>query len=314
MNTLREAIHEYIEMRRNLGFKMNDTRRELLAFATFMEQQQVPFITVELTLAWAQQPVNAQPAHWARRLSIVRVFARHRKATDPRTEIPAPGLLPFRPKRATPYLYSDEEIRKLLQAALDMPYANERCALHPWTYHCLFGLLVVSGIRVGEACNLELRDIDSDAAVLTIRGAKFGRDRLVPLHGSTCEVLADYVARRDRHWQGRPVSPYLFVSSRGNRLDKADITRTFHRLSRLIGLRGKTDRHGPRLHDMRHRFANCTLVNWYRRDQDPERLLPVLSAYLGHVHIADTQWYLEATPELMREAMRRLESRWEGRT
>ena len=257
MNTLREAIHEYIEMRRNLGFKMNDTRRDLLTFATFMEQQQVPFFTVELALAWAQQPVNALPAHWACRLSRVRVFARHRKATDPRTEIPAPGLLPFQPRRATPYLYSDKEIRKLLQAALDMPYANERCALHPWTYHCLFGLLAVSGIRVGEACNLELRDIDFHAEVLTIRGAKSGRDRLVPLHGSTCEVLADYVARRRRHWHGRPVSPYLFVSSRGNRLDKADITRTFHRLSRLIGLRGRTDRHGPRLHDMRHRFANA---------------------------------------------------------
>ena len=175
MNTLCEAIHKYIEMRRNLGFKMNDTRRDLLAFATFMEQQQLPFITVELALANAQQPVNAQPAHWACRLSRVRVFARHRKATDPRTEIPAPGLLPFQPRRATPYLYSDREIRKLLQAALDMPYANKRCALHPWTYHCPFGLLAVSGIRVGEACNLELRDIDFHAEVLTIRGAKSGR-------------------------------------------------------------------------------------------------------------------------------------------
>ena len=131
MSTLRQAIHDYIEMRRNLGFKLDDARRELLAFATFMEQQQVPFITVELALAWSQLPMNAQPSHWACRLSIVRVFARHRKATDPRTEIPPPGLLPFRPKRAKPYLLSDEEIRKLLQAALDMPYTNERCALHP---------------------------------------------------------------------------------------------------------------------------------------------------------------------------------------
>ena len=258
MSTLRQAIHDYIEMRRNLGFKLDDARRELLAFATFMEQQQVPFITVELALAWAQLPMNAQPSHWARRLSIVRVFARHRKATDPRTEIPPPGLLPFRPKRAKPYLFSDEEIRKLLQAALDMPYTNERCALHPWIYHCLFGLLVVSGIRVGEARYLELRDIDIDTAVLTIRAAKFGRDRLVPLHDSSCEVLAEDIAQRERHCQGRPVSPYLFVSSRGNRLDKADITRTFHKLSRQIGLRGATNSHGPRLHDIRHRCATTS--------------------------------------------------------
>ena len=310
MNTLREAIHEYIDMRRNLGFKLNSTRRALLAFATFMEQKQAPFITVELALAWAQQPVHAQPSHRAQRLSYVRVFTRHRKAADARTEIPSPGLLPFQPKRAKPHLYTDKEIRKLLQAALDMPYAYERCALNPWLYHCLFGLLIVAGIRVGEACNLELRDVDIDAAVLTIRGAKFGRDRLVPLHGSTCEVLVDYIARRERHWQGRPVTPFLFVSSRGKRLDHANITRTFHKLSRLIGLRGKTDSHGPRLHDMRHSFATKALVNWYRHDQDPDRLLPILSTWLGHVKVADTQWYLEASPELMREAMRRLESRW----
>ena len=313
MNTLREAVHDYIDMRRSLGFKMNDTRRSLLAFAAFMEQRQAPFITVELALEWAQQPVHALPAHRARRLSHVRLFARHRKAVDPRTEVPPSGLLPFRPKRARPYIYSDEEIRKLLQAALDMPHAYERGALRPRIYHCLFGLLAVSGIRVGEACNLEVRDVDIDAAVLTVRGAKFGRDRLVPLHGTTCAVLADYVARRERHWQDRPVSEFLFVSGRGNRLDKADVTRTFHKLSRQIGLRGETDSRGPRLHDMRHRFATTALVNCYRRDQDPDRLLPILSTWLGHVKVQDTRYYLEASPELMREAVRRLESRWEDR-
>ncbi len=313
MNTLREAVHDYIDMRRSLGFKMNDTRRSLLAFAAFMEQRQAPFITVELALAWARRPVNVQSSHWARRLSHVLLFARHRKAVDPRTEVPPSGLLPFRPKRARPYIYSDEEIRKLLQAALDMPHAYERGALRPRIYHCLFGLLAVSGIRVGEACGLELRDVDLDAAVLTVRGAKFGRDRLVPLHGTTCEVLADYIARRERHWQGRPVSSYLFVSSWGNRIDKGDITRTFHKLSRQIGLRGETDSHGPRLYDMRHRFATTALVNCYRRDQDPDRLLPILSTWLGHVKVQDTQYYLEASPELMREAVRRLESRWEDR-
>ena len=109
------------------------------------------------------------------------------------------------------------------------------------------------------------------------------------------------------------VSSYLFVSSRGNRLDGGEIHRVFYALSRQIGLRGASDHHGPRLHDMRHRFATNTLVHWYRSDQDPERLLPILSAYLGHVHVEDTQWYLSGSPELMREAMRRLERCWEGR-
>ena len=130
---------------------------------------------------------------------------------------------------------------------------------------------------------------------------------------STCTVLAQYLRRRHRHWGGRAVSSYLFVSSQGHRLDNGDIHRTFYALSRRIGLRGASDRHGPRLHDLRHRFATNTLVHWYRSNQDPERRLPLLSAYLGHVHVADTQWYLSGSPELMREAMRRLARRWEDR-
>lgn len=313
MNSLRQAVHEYLSMRRNLGFSLQDTGRGLLDFVAYMEQHRASYITQALALDWAQQPSNVQPAYWARRLSFVRGFARYRSATDPRTQIPPQGLLPFHPKRARPYLYSDDEIERLLYAALKMPCRYERGLLRPWVYYCLFGLLSVSGLRLGEARNLELQDLDLKAGVLTIRGAKFGKTRLVPLHASTCQVLRKYIARRNRHWTQRPVSSYLFVSSWGNRLDSGDIHRTFYTLSRQIGLRGPSDSRGPRIHDMRHRFATNTLLQWYRSNQDPERRLPILSAYLGHVHVADTQWYLSGSPELMREAMRRLEHRWESR-
>lgn len=313
MNTLRQAVHEYLSLRRSLGFKLLETGKGLLDFVTYMEQHRACYITQALAVAWAQQPRNVQPARWAQRLSYVRGFARYRSASDPRTQIPPQGLLPFQPKRARPYLYSDDEIKSLLNAALNMSYRYERGALRPWTFHCLLGLLSVSGLRLSEARNLELQDVDLKEAVLTIRGTKFGKTRLVPLHSSTCKVLADYIARRKRHWAARPVSSYLFVSSRGTRLDGKDIHRTFYTLSRQIGLRGPCDSRGPRLHDMRHRFATKTLVAWYRAGQDPERRLPLLSAYLGHVHVADTQWYLNGSPELMREAMRRLERCWEER-
>jgi integrase len=310
MTTLRKAVDEYLTMRRKLGFHLREAGAGLLDFVTFMEQHRASYITQPLALRWAQQPPTVQPAEWARRLSVVRTFARYRSATDPRTQIPAEGLLPFRPKRARPYLYTDDEINALLRAALNLP---PRRTLRPWTYHCLFGLLNVSGMRIGEARNLELPDVDLKAAVLTIRGAKFGKSRLVPLHGSSRDILADYIARRERFFGGRPISAYLFVSSRGNRLDIGDIHRTFYLLSRQIGLRGLTDSRGPRLHDMRHRFAVNTLLQWYRSGEDVERRLPILSTYLGHVHVADTFWYLSAWPELMREAMIRLERRWEKR-
>ena len=312
MTPLRTAVREYVAMRRSLGFKLVRAGTSLRDFVTFLEQHRAAYITHALALAWAQQPVHVQPAHWAQRLSYVRGFARYRSATDPRTQIPPPGVLPFHPQRARPYLYSEAEIRRLLTAARGMPAHYERGRLRPWVYYCLFGLLSVAGLRLGEARNLTLSDVDLPAGVLTIRGAKFGKTRLVPLHASTCAVLAAYLARRQRHWAGRAVSAYLFVSSGGRRLDAGDIHRTFYALSRQVGLRGATASHGPRLHDFRHRFATNTLVRWYRSGQDPARRLPLLSAYLGHVHVADTQWYLEASPALMRAAMRRLERRWEA--
>lgn len=146
MNTLRQAVQEYLSLRRGLGFKLQETGKGLLDFVTFMEQHRASYITQALALAWAQQPLNVQPAHWAQRLCFVRGFARHRSATDP-----------FQPKRARPYLYSDDEIRSLLRAARNMPCRYERSELRPWTYHCLFGLLSVSGLRLGEARSIELR-------------------------------------------------------------------------------------------------------------------------------------------------------------
>jgi integrase/recombinase XerD len=307
MNTLRQALHEYLAMRRSLGFRLKRVTPRLLDFVAFMEQQRAPYITVPMALAWAKQPADAQLATWAQHLSFVRSFARYRRATDPRTEVPPKDLLPYRPKRARPYLYSDREIRDLLRAAPKL----QRRGLQPDTYYCLLGLMSVSGMRVSEVRNLELQDVDLKEEVLTIRGAKFGKDRLVPLHPSTCRVLARYLARRQRMWAKRAGPNYLFVSSRGNRLDDGDIRRTFHALSREIGLRGPTDSHGPRLHDLRHRFASLTLLRFYRAGEDPERRLPALSTYLGHVHWSDTYWYLSALPGLMREAVSRLERQWE---
>jgi len=163
-----------------------------------------------------------------------------------------------------PYLYSDAEIHRLLSAGLEMPCRFERGELRPWVYYCLFGLLSVSGLRLGEARNLELQDVDLKTAVLTIRGAKFGKTRLVPLHRSTCNVLAEYISRRKRHWGQRPVSSHLFVSSSGHRLDGADIHRTFYALSRQISLRGPSNSHGPRLHDMRQHAESRIMPNLFQ--------------------------------------------------
>ena len=166
MKSLQNAIEDYIALRRSLGFKLDDMAADLTKFASFLEQKAAPYITTALALEWVMQSTDHLPSHWARRLGFVRVFARHWSATDPRTEIPPAGLLPFRAQRARPYLYTEQEIQRLLAAAKSLSPAS---GLRPWTYHCLFGLLAVSGLRISEAIKLERQDVDFYQGVLTIR-------------------------------------------------------------------------------------------------------------------------------------------------
>jgi integrase/recombinase XerD len=308
MKSLQNAIKDYITLRRSLGFKLDGMATGLTEFASFLEQKAAPYITTTLALEWAMQPVDHPPSHWARRLGFVRVFARHWSATDPRTEIPPAGLLPFRARRARPYLYTEQEIQRLLAAAKSLLPAG---GLRPWIYHCLFGLLAVSRLRISEAIKLERQDVDFHQGLLTIRQTKFNKSRLIPLHTSTRDVLTEYAEHRDRLVPS-PSSPCFLLNDYGRCLERSTVRRAFYVLSRQIGLRGPNDHTGPRIHDLRHRFALNTLIEWYRAGEDIERRLPVLSTFLGHAHVADTYWYLSIHPELMGLATSRLEQRWEA--
>jgi integrase len=157
---------------------------------------------------------------------------------------------------------------------------------------------------------LERDDVDLDVGVLTVRLTKFGKSRLVPLHPTTCTALRGYAARRDARPGSRSASTF-FVAEQGGRLLHQYVHRVFWRLSREIGLRSSGDHTGPRVHDFRHRFAIRTLLDCYREGKDVEQRLPLLSTYLGHACVRDTYWYLSACPELMEEAARRLDRRWE---
>jgi integrase/recombinase XerD len=307
MKTLREAAQDYLRMRRGLGFKLRHDERRLRGFLSFMEQQGASHITTELALKWATQSVDAQPATWGGRLTTVRGFARYCSGMDRQTEVPPVGLLSYRLRRATPYLYSEKEIRRLMAAAKTLPPS---AGLRGLTYYCLFGLLAVSGMRISEALALTRDDVDLQEGLLTIRGAKFGKSRLVPLHASTRRALARYAQQRDASVPHPSAANFLLCDS-GRPPEVSTVRRVFYQLSRKTGLRGPSDRRGPRLQDFRHRFATETLVRWYRSSEDVERLLPVLSAYLGHGHISDTFWYLTGASELMHQAARRLEKRWE---
>ena len=308
MKRLHQAVKDYLALRRSLGFKLREYGECLHDFVSFLKENGVSNITNKLAVEYATRRQDEKPVSWSRRLIIIRGFARYRIGADPRTEIPAVGLLKFRSRRARPYLYSEDEIRRLLEAALKMKSPHR---LQPHTYYCLFGLLAVSGMRLGEAINLHPQDVDWTQGVLTIRGAKFGKSRLVPLHPSTLAVLLDYAKLRDKIFIERPVSTFL-VTSRGTKLEKTNLSRVFRELSRQITIRKPGLRHGPRLHDFRHRFAIKTLLRWYRSGEQVSRRMPVLSTYLGHANVSGTYWYLGSTPELMAAASKLIETRWKG--
>lgn len=304
MKDLRSLLERYITMRKGLGYKYERQTRRLADFVIFMEKHKATTITTKLALEWVTLPPDCRPS-WKIRLCDVRGFARHVASFDPRTEVPPSGILPGH-KGAKPYVYSDTEIDALLTAALALPPDD---GLYRWTYYTLFGLIAVTGMRLGEAMGLERDDVDLDAGVLTVRLTKFGKSRLVPLHPTACAALRDYAARRDAHLGPRHGLTF-FVNKRGNCLRPEAVHRVFLRLSREIGLRRPGDRTGPRIHDLRHRFAITTLINWYRAGRDVEQRLPALSTYLGHTNVSDTYWYLGTTPGLMQEAAQRLDRRW----
>ena len=304
MSALRDALEEYLAVRRSLGFDLRLPASLLRNFVSFLEANEATYITRALAVRWAEQPRDAQPATWAWRLGMVRRFARWRSVTDPRTEVPPDGLLPYRYHRNPPYIYSDEEIERLIAAAAELPSAN---GLKACSYSTLFGLLSITGLRVSEALMLDRADVDLTQGILAIRRTKFGKSRLVPVHRSTRDVLESYDEQRT-HLFPRPATPAFFLSERGGRVTEWSARYTFAKLSQRIGLRAPAKGHGrgPRIHDMRHRFAARTLLHWYRTGIDVERELPKLATYLGHVHVNETYWYLEAVPELLQLASKRL--------
>jgi integrase/recombinase XerD len=307
MSSLRRRLDEYLVTRRALGFKLREAGYLLPDFIRHIERHRAKTVTVALALAWARQPPDADPSWWAKRLTLVRGFAKYLCAYDPRTEIPSHSLLPRSVKRSVPYLYTHSEIGRLMDAARRLPHSL--CAA---TYSVLVGLLVVAGLRIGEAIRLDRDDIDLRGGLLVIRNSKFGKSREVPLHATAVAALRRYAEMRDCAVP-RPRSQAFFISSAGTRLFYSNAHLVFQKLVRAAGIRRRSANCRPRPHDLRHTFAVRTLIDWYRAGVDVQARLPMLSTYLGHFNPHSTYWYLQAAPELLALAGQRLEAEWRVR-
>ena len=306
MSSLEQHLTGYLAVRRAMGYKLARAGKLLPQFTAWMAERDQCLITSELALEWATCP-PATGSNWHhQRLSVVRGFAAHLHAIDPAHEVPPADLLPWRARRAVPYLYTDAEILTLMDSARVIPTPHRAA-----TMRTLIGLLAVTGMRVGEAIRLDRSDIDLANRLLVVRDSKFGKSREVALHPTTITALQSYLARRDR-----PVPPELttavFTSAAGTRLIYCNVHLAFKQIVAHAGLHPRSVNCRPRPHDLRHTFAVNTLLDAYRISENPAVRLPLLSTYLGHVHPGSTYWYLQAAPELLALASDRLERHLQG--
>lgn len=300
MSPLRDALSDYLAVRRALGFKLARVEKLLCQFLAYLHEQGQVRVTVEHALRWATL-AGGGDAWRAMRLGAVRGFAAYLHSIDPAHEVPAAGLLPDPPHRGTPYLYTDEQITALMNAAGTLRTTHAAA-----TYKTLIGLLAATGMRIGEASGLDREDFDAAAGTLLIRGAKFGKYRLLPLHESTTEALARYLNRTDRPPSAASTKA-VFVSVRGTRLGTHTAQGTFQQLLRRAQIKPRSAACRPCLHALRHSFAVNTILDAYRTGTDAGPQLALLCTYMGHVDPANTYWYLQAAPELMELAGERLE-------
>ena len=300
MSALSDHVAHYLRLRRALGYKLERAGHLLPQLVGYLEAAGSATLTTDLAIRWARLPATAHPNHWAARLTVARGFARYLQTIEPATEVPPDAVFPARKHRPAPYLWSPHDIGRLLDGARAL-----RPPVRAVTYEALFGLLAVSGMRVGEALGLDRDDVAFDTGVITIRHAKFDRPRLVPLHPTTTAALHAYATQRDR-LRPTPASTAFFVSSVGTRLNRSDVAKTLRQITTAMGLRTDTDHPTP--HQLRHSFAVRTLIDWHRSGVRVDEHIATLSTYLGHVSPADTYWYLSASPELMGLAADRLDA------
>jgi integrase/recombinase XerD len=296
-----DLVTQYVVFRRTMGERCKTGEDILRSFCRAVGARkpvtQIRVKTVAAFLA-GTGPITGT---WHLKYSVLKGFLGFAISRGHLNKAPLPTELPKRPPTAIPYIYSREELRRLLEAIHACLYY--RFSLEPSTLRSILLLLYGAGLRRGEVLNLLVTDVDLPNRLLTIREGKFFKSRLVPIGCHLTKVLSDYARWRAATHPLARDGGLFFVSRQGTAIRPRTLDATFQRLREHVGVR-RTDgsRHQPRLHDLRHTFAVHRLTEWYRQRADVERLVHHLSVYLGHARLAHTQVYLTMTPELLQQA------------
>jgi integrase len=303
-NRMKEHVKQYLALRRLFGFQLGIAGQQLEDFARFADgaANGRPF-TAELALRWAQSSPTGKQISAARRLLILRPFARYLRTIDPATEIPPNRILGPAQQRRAPHIYTDEEIQALLNATTRL---RPRGGLRAQSVRTYLNLMLCTGMRPQEPLRLTRADVDFQSQTITVRQTKFSKSRIVVLHPTATKALEEYAQARDRCVR-YPRSVAFFLSDDGSAFTHKKAIWAFRYLRRQLGWVPQTGCRHPRLYDTRHSFVCRRLLAWHRAGVDTHVALPSLSTYLGHVKVTDTYWYVTGIPELMNTVGTRFE-------
>lgn len=300
---LSTLVTQYVDLKQSMGSRFHAESVILKAFLKAVGDIDVVQVEVEQVLDYISGtgPVTR---FWHRKHEALQGFYRFAIGRGHVTQSPLPKTLPRPSRRFTPYIYSSEELRRLLKAAGQ--FGTSRTKLQAPTIHTLLVLLYGAGLRIGEALSLKLQDVDLTDSLLIIHESKFYKTRLVPIGSRLAKVLVAYTNERSHRSH---TADTFFVTRTREAVKLLTAERAFSHIRKVADVyRNDGARYQPRLHDLRHTFAVHRLVTWYRQGSDVQRLLPLLSTYLGHINIAATQQYLTMTSDLLREASIRFEN------
>jgi site-specific recombinase XerD len=301
---LRDLIADYVAFRQAMGQKFIGSNDRLQAFCRAVGSDvDAREVAANRVLSYLGHPTTC---YWHIKYSTLNAFYRYAISRGHVSSSPLPATVPRLPPAFVPYIYSVDEIRRLLDATAS--YRKTHLLLEPYTFRAVILILYGAGLRISEALSLKMGDVDFSEGVLVIRETKFYKSRLLPIGSHLKEALMEYAtARREAGHSKLPESPF-FVGRKGSHLTIHTVQQSFRQLRKHAGIhRSDGARYQPRLHDFRHAFAGNRMVSWYKAGSDVQRLLPKLSTYLGHVSLSSTQRYLTMTPELLEEACRRFE-------
>ena len=303
---LAQLIAQYVTFRKSLGQDFESHERRLRTFSRFVgESVDIRSVRPRKVAAFlaGSGPITR---YWHVKYGALRGFFSYAVTRGYLSVSPLPATVPKQPARFVPHIYSMDELRRLLDGTASYQKHKTRILMEPHTFRAILLLLYGAGLRVSEALSLNLADVDLEEAVIVIRDTKFYKTRLVPLGSDLNDAMTKYAKQRKRDGHPRSDNAPFFVTRLGASIPIRLIQRAFRRLRAHSGVRRKGGtRCQPRLHDLRHAAAVHRLTAWYREGKDVQRLLPLLSTYLGHVDIASTQLYLTMTPDLLHEASKR---------